>query len=193
MKYLILLLISLLVLVSCSNKTSNEVKKQESVSTEDVDKEINNPFFTMSLEKFVDEYNSNIDILIDNDNDVVPSHIDLNKIGDFQKEENNSYIKKIVKENDKNKEQNYDITAWYNQDKKLYQLTLVTMSIDDNFSEKGIASSIVLLRTLGLDGSKINEFFKGDDDEITYQEGGYNVSLKMISDMGVLMVSVKVK
>jgi hypothetical protein len=172
----------LLLIAGCSSKATP--KNTESKNTDS---------FPISLEEFVNEYNKNLDTLENSNFKNLPSHLDLKNIGKFKKEKNESYTRELIKEPDNNPGQGYSIDAWYNKDKQLNGLNLTTMSINKEFSPKGIVSATVMLRSLGLDGKQLSNFFDGDKNELEYTEGKYHVSFMMVPDMGVLLVHVEKK
>jgi hypothetical protein len=182
LKKIIMTAFVLLIIAGCSNKATTE--KAESKNTDS---------FPISLEEFVNEYNKNLDTLKDNNFKVIPSHLNLNNLGEFQKEKNGSYVRELIKEPDDTPGQGYSIDAWYNKDKKLKGLALSTLSINDQFSQKGIVSATIMLRSLGLDEKQVSNFFSGNENEMDYTEGEYHVSFMMVPDMGTLLVHVEKK
>ncbi|RDE19247.1 hypothetical protein [Parageobacillus thermoglucosidasius] len=182
MKKIVMTAFVLLLIAGCSSKASTE--KTETNNTDS---------FPISLEEFVNEYNKNLDTLKDNNFEVIPSYLDLKSAGEFKKEKNGSYVRELIREPDNTPGQGYSIDAWYNKDKKLKGLALSTLSINDQFSQKGIVSATVMLKSLGLDGKQLSNFLDGDKNEVEYTEGKYRVSFMMVPDMGVLLVHVEKK
>jgi hypothetical protein len=183
LKKIIMTAFVLLLITGCNSKATTE--KTESKNTDS---------FPISLDNFVEEYNKNLDVLKESGTvDHIPSHIDLDEIGEFKKEKNNVYTRELIKESDDIPGQGYDINAWYNKDKKLTGLNLTTMSINKEFSPKGIVSATVMLRSLGLDEKQVSNFFSGNENEMEYTEGEYHVSFMMVHDMGVFVVKVDKK
>jgi hypothetical protein len=182
MKKIIFALLILFLITGCSKNTTTN--KTELTNTDS---------FPISLEEFVKEYNKNLDRLKDNNFEHIPSHLDLKNLGKFEKQKNGYYVRKLIKEPDDKPGKVYAINAWYDKDKKFNGLNLTTMSINDEFSSKGIVSATVMLRSLGLDGKRISNFFDGNENELEYTEGEYHVSFMMVPDMGVFNVKVEKK
>lgn len=161
-------------LVGCGSENVSNVES----------KEIENDF-PMNIEDFVDVYNDNIDTLNDSGTlEEVPSKIDLANAEPFKKDEENLYTGLLITEDDNGNA--YGIHASLDKDNNLKGI-----SVNNELTPKGVASTVVILDSLGLDRTKVNDFFEGDVSEITYTENQYSIRLSVDYDTGTFIAWIE--
>lgn len=182
MKKIASLFLVVLLLGACSEETGNPNK--ESVDKNKIPEEVTS---------FIEEYNSNLDVLKEQDMvTFVPSEMDKKAISKFKKNGEHGFTKSLIEE--KNEETRYEVNAWFDKEKKFigYSLNTLTQNLDEPLiSPEGISSAVIMIKSLGLDPNKLTDFISGNQDDITYNEEDYEVSLLKDFDMGLLNVRIK--
>lgn len=181
MKKFLLLVMSLILLASCSNeeqKISNKyapVKKEETKSL-GFD---NIPDFPMPLHTFIDRYNKS------GQEGFTPIEKDPSKIK-FIKEKN-GYSKTLIDESLDST--NYSVVAMFDHQKKFKRITY-THTIEGKPNEKAVLTLITLLDTLGIDSNYVAEFADTGNNESDITTNGYNAHFMKIKDTGFFNVSI---
>ncbi|GAA0434522.1 hypothetical protein GCM10008934_24960 [Virgibacillus salarius] len=189
----VLFLCSLIFLmIGCSQ---NNAKENDNSKIVDSENGLDNKASDDQLNDFVKKYNERIETINLSDEDYELEMLNPHDFGKLIKEKN-WYSKKLYESDFYDEDgSSYSILAKYNENKTLngYQLAITGTKENDQYLSRGIASAVIIINTLQLDGekynNKFNEFLDSGDSELTYQDNDYEISFFDTQELGSLFIN----
>ncbi|MCC2249092.1 hypothetical protein JUJ52_03845 [Virgibacillus sp. AGTR] len=189
----VLFLCSLIFLmIGCSQ---NNAKENDNSKIVDSENGLDNKASDDQLNDFVKKYNEGIETINLSDEDYELEMLNPHDFGKLIKEKN-WYSKKLYESDFYDEDgSSYSILAKYNENKTLngYQLAITGTKENDQYLSRGIASAVIIINTLQLEGekynNKFNEFLDSGDSELTYQDNDYEISFFDTQELGSLFIN----
>ncbi|AOC91180.1 hypothetical protein [Bacillus amyloliquefaciens] len=166
---------------------SEDEEDSDVQSVEDTQKE-----FNFSLGDFQSAYNEDIRALeLDEDFKYpIPIKISADSIGDFSRENSETYTRILAKEYDKF-DGGYSLNAWFDKSKTFNGLNMTIFNSDDSVSEKGIVAADSVFKALGIEFNFLKDFLKSEKDTLEVTDGDYFVHFTSIE--GFLNIKIDPK
>ncbi|WP_241503574.1 hypothetical protein [Bacillus safensis] len=177
-------------LAGCSSAPQNKADNERATAEENAESIQTKSEFGFTLNEFIDEYNANIDTIIDMSVIEEPlSRLDSSR---ELNETDGNFVQVLAKEEDNaNPDRNYKISGMYNKDNFLTGINFVAQSDEySTTSQKGMGAAYILFVTLGFSQDDLNKALKEADPDYSLSNDICDLTLKIRPNFKMFIIEI---